>query len=201
MIQPDHLAVVAETLEAGVAHVEAALGVSMQPGGQHGFMGTHNRLMGLGPGFYLEVIAIDPAAARPPYPRWFNLDNFKGPPRLASWVCRTDDMDAALAAAPDGSGRPMQAARGNLRWQMAIPDDGCWPLGGAFPGLIQWDGPAHPSDRLPDNGCRLSQLQIATPDVGALTTAVPQMPQVSVADGPLAITAMIETPQGPRRLC
>ena len=101
MIQPDHLAVVAETLEAGVAHVEAALGVSMQPGGQHGFMGTHNRLMGLGPGFYLEVIAIDPAAARPPYPRWFNLDNFKGPPRLASWVCRTDDMDAAQRLPPE----------------------------------------------------------------------------------------------------
>ena len=38
----------------------------MVPGGKHAFMGTHNCLLGLGPGFYLEVIAIDRTPRRRP---------------------------------------------------------------------------------------------------------------------------------------
>ncbi|NKB27727.1 MAG: VOC family protein [Rhodobacteraceae bacterium] len=199
-MQPDHLAVVAETLEAGVAHVEEALGVAMVPGGRHDFMGTHNRLLGLGPGFYLEVIAIDPDANPPPYPRWFNLDGFTGAPRLANWICRTGDLDAALAAAPSGAGRPMDAARGDLKWRMAIPADGCLPFDGAFPGLIEWAGAAHPSDRLPENGCRMTRLEIMTPDHAALGNALPAMPNVVLAAGPLALRVKIDTPNGPRVL-
>ena len=45
----DHIAVSATTLEERAAAVEAALGVTLEPGGRHGFMGTHNRLLRLGP--------------------------------------------------------------------------------------------------------------------------------------------------------
>ena len=68
MLRFDHIAISAQTLEDGVAAVEAALGVKMAGGGQHPHMATHNRLLGLGD-LYLEVIAIDPAAPAPAWPR------------------------------------------------------------------------------------------------------------------------------------
>ena len=59
MLVLDHIAVAATDLAAGAQAVEAKLGLTLQHGGQHPHMGTHNRLMSLGPD-YLEVIAIDP---------------------------------------------------------------------------------------------------------------------------------------------
>ena len=50
MLVLDHIAVAAETLAEGAAHVEAALGVELSDIGVHDRMGTHNRLLGLGPG-------------------------------------------------------------------------------------------------------------------------------------------------------
>ena len=123
----DHLAVSAGALAEGVAHVEDALGVRLSTGGQHPAMGTHNRLLRLGD-VYLEVIAIDPFATPPGRPRWFDLNNFTGPPRLTNWIARCADLDAALALAPPGSGTPMALARGDLAWRMAVPDDGRLPL-------------------------------------------------------------------------
>lgn len=78
MLELDHLAVAAETLEDGREAVETALGVRLQPGGQHPHFGTHNMLLGLEDGLYLEVISIDPAAPKPGYARWFDLDRFEG---------------------------------------------------------------------------------------------------------------------------
>lgn len=70
----DHIVVAARSLEEGSAWVEAALGVKMLPGGKHALMGTHNRVLSIGNGRYLEVIAIDPEAPPPARPRWFGLD-------------------------------------------------------------------------------------------------------------------------------
>ncbi len=133
----DHLAVSARTLEDGVAAVEAVLGVRLAGGGQHPHMATHNRLLGLGD-IYLEVIAADPAAPRPAWPRWFDLDRFAGRPRLTNWICACDDLDAAVAEAPPGTGVPVDLQRGDYRWRMAVPADGRLPFDGCFPALIQW---------------------------------------------------------------
>ena len=97
----DHIAVSAETLGEGVAYVEDALGVRLAAIGHHPHMATHNRLLGLGD-LYLEVIAADPDAPQPDWPRWFDLDHFSGPPRLTNWVARTNDLAAALATALPG---------------------------------------------------------------------------------------------------
>ena len=55
----DHLVVAGETIEEASDHIEQALGVSLQKGGKHEKFGTHNRLLGLRNGLYLEAIAVD----------------------------------------------------------------------------------------------------------------------------------------------
>ncbi len=56
----DHLVVACADLAQGDAWVRSTLGVPSQPGGKHVLMGTHNRLLKLGPRMYLELIAVDP---------------------------------------------------------------------------------------------------------------------------------------------
>ena len=202
MLQLDHLAISAGRLENGIAAVEAALGVPMSGGGKHPAMGTHNRLLGLGD-LYLEVIAIDPDAAAPPRPRWFDLDRFSGPTRLTNWIVACDDMDAALAAGPLGWGKAMALSRGDYRWKMAVPDDGCLPFDGVFPALIQWQGALHPAPALPETSLTLHRLEIRHPRAATLRLALAGLndPRVVVLDGPApSLRAVIDTPNGPRIL-
>ena len=200
MLRLDHLAVCCTALNEGSAAVEAALGLPMVAGGKHAHMGTHNRLMRLGD-LYLEVVAIDPDAPAPPWPRWFDLDRFSGPARLTNWVAACDDLDMALARAPAGAGVATDLARGDLRWRMGVPADGRLPYGGAFPGLIQWQG-VHPVTRLADSGARLLRLEVTHPDADALRVALADFPDARVVTGPgpLALRALIDTPQGQRWL-
>jgi hypothetical protein len=203
MLHLDHIAVSAGTLAEGAAWVEAALGVPLEPGGQHPYMATHNRLLGLGD-LYLEVIAADPAQPAPAWPRWFDLDHFVGAPRLTNWIARCDDLDAEVAAAPPGVGRPVSLARGAYRWRMAVPKDGILPLGGLQPALIQWQGPAHPATALPDRGVRLRRLELTLPEAPALRAALKGRlddPRLAISDGATAsLRAEFDTPQGMRAL-
>lgn len=199
MLTFDHIAISALTLDEGVAAVEAALGVPLAGGGQHPHMATHNRLLGLGD-LYLEVIAADPSAPAPAWPRWFDLDRFSGPPRLTNWVARCDDLAKALAAAPPGSGTPLALSRGPYRWQMAVPADGRLPYDGAFPALIRWQGPHHPTQALPESGVRLTRLEIAHPQAQALRAALSLTdPRLQIVEGPAkALRATFSTPHGER---
>ena len=195
----DHLAVAGETLEAAVAHVEAALGVEMGPGGQHVHFGTHNRLIGLEEGLYLEAIAIDPSAGGLAYPRWFALDDFRGPPRIGNWICRVDDLEAALRAVPEGAGRPVDLARGDLRWRMAVPETGMLPYDNCAPALMQWEGEAHPTQRLDASGCRLVTLTVQHPQAETLAAALAPVftdARVVFEVGTPALSARFDTPAG-----
>lgn len=157
----DHLAITAPCLEAGVEFVRRSLGVSPQVGGAHPRMGTHNHLLKLGERLYLEVIAVDPQAPRPNRPRWFRLDapDPAQPIRLAAWIARTDDIQAAAGASPVPLGRVEAMSRGPLSWLITIPADGSLPLDGLAPTLIQWSAGGHPADMLKDSGCSLVRLE------------------------------------------
>ncbi|PID36787.1 MAG: polyphosphate kinase [Rhodobacterales bacterium] len=168
----DHLAIACETLEEGRAFAERALGVALQPGGKHDHFGTHNMLLGLQDGIYLEVIAIDPDAPDPGRRRWFDLDDFHGPPRLTHWICQTGDMAATLRAAPGGMGAVDDLRRGDLCWQMASGEGGRLPFDAAFPALIAWGDSPHPSTRLPSSGLRLQELTVLHPQAAALQAAL-----------------------------
>lgn len=203
MLRLDHLAVSALTLTDGVEAVEAALGVSLAVGGQHAHMSTHNRLLGLGD-IYLEVIATDPAATAPTWPRWFDLDHFTGTPRLTNWIASCDDLDAELALSPAGTGKPVALSRGDLHWRMAVPADGRLPYDGCFPALISWQGPRHPAALLPDVGVRLANLEIAHPEAVTLAKALATRisdPRISFVYGPQkSMRATFFTPSGKRSL-
>lgn len=196
MWELDHLAVAAETLDEGVSYLQAAMGVALSSGGRHAHMATHNRVLGLGPKDYLEVIAIDPQAEPVPHPRWFRLDEFRGRPRLTNWICRVPDLAKALAMAPSAAGTAVDLARGDYRWRMAVPANGRLPYGDCFPALIEWAG-VRPQDRLPDVNCRLIRLEVAHPDADILRDLVPLRDQrVVFVAGAVALRATLATPRG-----
>ncbi|MGB7316451.1 MAG: VOC family protein [Planktotalea sp.] len=164
----DHLAVSGESRDAARAHIEEALGIPMQAGGEHARFGTHNHLMGLKNGLYLEAISIDPNAPAPDRPRWFDIDNFSGPPRLTNWICSVGDMKAACAKWPD-AGDAIALERGDLRWQMAVPASGALPFDGMFPPLIEWAGTLHPASMLTPTDVSFKMLTICHPKAEALS--------------------------------
>ena len=203
----DHLTVTAPSLAAGVAYVEARLGVALQPGGTHPRMGTHNALLRLGDRLFLEVIAVDPAAPAPGRPRWFDLDRPGDEPRLAAWVARSDDIAATAAASPVPLGQAQPMSRGTLNWLISIPDDGSRPLDGILPMLIQWQSGCHPADSLPDAGCYLVSLAgrhphatLASEVLHAIGFAGDYTVTLPPPDTPPHLVAHIQTPQGLRQL-
>ncbi|EEW59717.1 VOC family protein [Tritonibacter mobilis] len=196
----DHFAIAANTLAEATAHVEEALGVPLQPGGEHAVFGTHNRLLGLADGLYLEAIAIDPEATPQRQPRWFDLDRFEGAARITNWICRSSDLDSTLAALPVDAGAPVSLTRGDLSWQMAVPNSGILPYDNIFPALIQWQGP-HPAPRLTQQGCSLRRLVVSHPEAQALAELLPlDDARVVFEPGPAALRAEIDTPHGLRHL-
>jgi Glyoxalase-like domain len=202
-VRLDHLAVTCGDLAQGAAHVENSLGVLLQPGGQHARYSTHNWLLSLGPGEYLEVIAPDPTAPKPKHPVWFGLGQATTP-RLGNWIVRVPDLAAALQTATPEAGEGVALERGDLKWCIAVPPDGTMPLGGAFPTLIEWQGTAaHPSTRLTDLGIRLTGLDISHPNAAYLSETIAQSlndPRIRFHAGPLSLQATFSTPHGPRTL-
>lgn len=212
----DHLVVACAQLDDGVAWVESRLGVRPQPGGRHEAMGTHNALLRLGAGCYLEVIAVDPDGTPPARPRWFGLDEpatrekLEQSPALITWVVRCESLAAACARVPD-LGDIIAMSRGDLRWQIAVPEDGTLPWSGVLPAAIQWnegddgaDGaPPHPAARLPDSGCELLTLDLMHPAAvlgsGGLLGLFRELRvvgPVNLRPGPVSLAATIRTPAG-----
>jgi len=204
-VEPDHLVVVTHDLRQGCDWVEERLGARPQAGGKHVAMGTHNALLSLGKRFYLEVIAVDPDGVKPERPRWFDLDEprmraaIAEGPHLAHWAARTGDIDAAAARLPD-LGVPTPMARGDLAWRITIPDDGHRPGRGLVPTLIQWPDARHPTDNLPDSGCRLVAIAGEHPEPAVVraelaTLGLSETMKVTYGKSP-RIAAMIRTAQG-----
>jgi hypothetical protein len=202
--QIDHLVISAGDLEQGRDWAETLLGVEFGPRGEHQDMGTENRLVAMtrpdGEKAYLEVIAPDPQAQRPDSPRWFDLDNFGGPPKLTNWVVSCPDLEEAWELAPANVGRIMSFQRGDYAWRMIVPETGILPFDNCFPALIEWHS-AHPVPKLPDPGLRFRRLKIAHPDAEGLRAVlapfVSAMENVRIVQAQTpALTAEIGTDSG-----
>ncbi len=202
----DHLVVAAQSLETGVSWVEERVGVRATPGGKHVAMGTHNALVGLGPRCYLEVIAVDPSAAAPARPRWFDLDEPRMRARLAEgpalihFVERTRHIDDDAQACGADLGEILTMQRGEFTWRITVPPDGHLEARGLVPTLIQWSTPEHPADRLPDRGVRVVALAGEHPDPAPVRATLAKLGlsdalKVTYGQSP-RLAAMLRTPRG-----
>lgn len=211
MPQLDHLAVIAPSLSEGVAHVRECLGLDMPFGGRHPEMGTINHLLRLGEDVFLEVIAIDPEAARPSYPRWFGLDDvarvrsdWDAGRRLRTWVSRTSELDATLAKHAPRLGVRRRVSRGDRTWSFGVREDGSLPLDGLAPCLIDWGERGCPAADMPELGARLSSFAAEHPDPAAAERVCRDLGLegiVAFRHGPrFRYETVIETPHGPRVL-
>ncbi len=207
----DHIVVTAPDLAVGVKYVSDTLGVAMQPGGEHPQMATHNWLLRLGDAAFLEVIAPNPAAPRPPRRRWYALDDQTPAtlPRLAGWVARAADARGVAVAASESLGHVESLQRGALRWLLTVPPDGSLPMGGAAPMVIEWQNEGgHIARGLHDAGCSLRALHLYHPEAHRLEAVLRSIgfDDRAVVVSPLPagelpyLLAEIETPGGPRRL-
>ena len=211
----DHLVYGVPELAAGVARLEALLGVAAAPGGRHEGRGTHNALLALGADSYIEIIAPDPAQPTPPAPRPFGLDRLTQP-RLVTFAVHAAGHQAGAAPADPaqrlGQWRRLAATRGydpgpvgaggrrrpdgaELRWYLCQHAE--LPFGGVVPFLIDWGTTRSPAATAAA-GCHLLELEAAHPEpaavraaLGALQVAVP------VLQGPApALRATLATPRG-----
>ncbi len=205
----DHLAVVASSLSEGCEYVKDCLGIDIPFGGEHPHMGTHNCLAKLGDDEFLEIIAINPDAPQPSHARWFNLDNHGNrAPYLAHWIARTDSLADAMEFLPAEVGTPKTCSRGDLSWQLTVPDDGTFAFGGAFPSVIEWPMRPFPGAGMQEVGCKLMSLRLLHPHAPVLQQALQPVLEKTVFNDRIQVmqadrvklSAEIKTPVGIRTL-
>jgi hypothetical protein len=216
-LQLDHLVVAARTLDEGARFIAEKLGIETVEGGAHVLMRTHNRLLNLWGGAYLEVIAVDPDAApvETPRPRLFALDDaalrlrLAEGPQLVHWVARVSRpklLTRWQAQYPGRIASVVGMSRGASTWNLTVPDDGAFPswqgIGeGLLPSLIQWDSPRHPSDTLPPTGIALKSLTGFHPRANLVAEQLAwlgasHLMRIEVTEGAPVLVAEFELPDG-----
>jgi len=206
-LRVDHLVyVVPGALADACADFEARSGVRPQLGGRHDGLGTHNALVGLGGGRYLELLCRDPAQPDPPR-TWMAIDSISDAPRLVTWAALRSDLDRAVTAARKAGydpGTPRRFRRqtpsgSEVRWALScshysepLPGDG------AVPFLIWWDSDT-PAAAAPQ-GCTLISLHAETNQPHGLA---PMLEAVGLTAGEFVRTgeatrlvAVLDTPKG-----
>ncbi len=198
----DHLVYAAPDLDAACAELEVRLGVRPSPGGHHTGRGTHNALLDLGDGAYLEVIGPDPDQPEPARPRGFGIDTL-ALARLVTWAAKAPDIEQRVARAKGAGYDPgtvqamsrMRPDGVNLAWKLTLRDE--LAADGLVPFLIDWGDTPHPSATA-TKGCRLVTFRAEHPrpsEVVLLLEAIGE--RLEVREGPHPrLIAEIACPRG-----
>ncbi len=200
----DHIIYATADLDACSAELGDRLGVGFAPGGQHLGIGTHNQLLSLGDGVYLEIIGPDPSQPEPPRPRPFGIEDLDGQAgRLASFACKASglvDVVADARAKGYDPSDPFEMSRDTpdgrtLRWSLAMHHEGSGD--GLIPSLIDWGDTPSPATTSP-TGCSLLGLEAIHPDPDTITAALKILDvDLRVSRGPQpTLIATINSPAG-----
>lgn len=195
----DHIVYGVPALESAAATLEKRLGVRPEAGGKHEGFGTHNALLSLGVGFYLELIAPDPEQPAPDRPRPFGLDTLRVP-RLVGWAARADRLPERIARARQRGYDPGEVlamsratpAGARLAWSLSYRPEPAG--GGVVPFLIDCETP-HPSASAPA-GCGLAGFRAEHPEPGPVRAALDAL-DVELELGAGAAAALIAVLEGP----
>jgi hypothetical protein len=200
----DHIIYAHPDLDAAVSAIEDRFGVRAAGGGQHPGRGTHNKVLGLGPQTYLEIIAPDPTQSEPSEPRPYGVEGItRG--QLVGWALACEDIEKAVARARSRGFDPGEAVDGQrvsptgtlLQWRVSRNAQ----TGGLVPFLINWGETSHPAvDAAP--GLVLLSVHLEHPEPGLLTTALEAVGadvDVHQASKP-ALVARIGGPRGEQEL-
>lgn len=200
----DHLVLAVPDLVAAMDRIESDWGVRPAMGGKHVGRGTHNALLSLGDGPYLELIAQDPEQEPGAASARFGVDQLTGP-LLRTWAMKAPDIEALVARARAAGYDPGDISAmsralpggGLLEWKLTSKAG----LAGVLPFLIDWGNSPHPSRTSPA-GCTLVSLTIEHPDPAEIRRALAALEiDVPVFEGPEPrLHAEIATPNGLKSL-
>ena len=160
----DHVILGINDLQRGVAAFTRLTGVAPQFGGEHPGRGTHNALVSLGDGHYLEIIA--PISSRPDSTLTELLVLNQLTP--IGWALHTLDIGRLVARLRSNGFNVSNPTAGSrqrpdgtvLKWQAAGVEDSTLTVA---PFFIEWAaGAPHPSTSSPA-GCHLSDLHLVEP--------------------------------------
>jgi hypothetical protein len=199
----DHLVYAVLDLEDGVEALAQQLGVRPEFGGKHTGRGTHNALISLGRGKYLEVIAPDPDQPPPADARPFGLDNLHEP-GLVAWAIAVNDITTRAQLSREAGydpGAVMAMSRrlpdgGELRWHLTLRLVGM--RGGLVPFLIEWESAENHPSRTAPGGCSLVDLTAEHPRPDEISRQLAALGvDLPLAEAPrAALIATIEGPNG-----
>lgn len=222
----DHLVMGARTLDEGRHWLSERLGVDLQTGGAHVGLGTHNCLLNLGGGNYLELIAPDPSQPEPTMiddhgrsvrrPLPFGMGDptvqalLAERPRLLHFVMRTSQLEAAMASVDYDCGEVVSMRRGDLHWKVGMRKQGMPQLRGdspaychvgpafVLPVFIDWGNTPHPASTLELRGVTFERLHIAAPSRFLVRLAgIDHDPRIRLVDAESAtLAAELLTPNG-----
>ena len=175
-VKIDHIILGINDLERGVEEFSRLTGVRPAFGGEHPGRGTHNAVASLGNGTYIEILAPNPADAKPADPTE-GISGLAGMATLTpiGWALSTVDLAAVKKSAEAGGVTTTQVRPGarklpdgpTLEWMtvgVAAPAHDWAPF------FIQWTNPALQPSHTAPTGCTLTSVSLADPSPDALKT-------------------------------
>lgn len=198
----DHLVYCVPDLHQAMKIFSEKCGVEVVYGGQHLSIGTHNALLNIGNGAYLEFLAIDPSNTNIQGSRWMGMDLIDQP-TFTRWAIKTNNLeqDTTILKKVNAemgnifAGSRKKADGSTLNWAMALPL--ALPEVEILPFMIDWKDSIHPTATLA-TGCQLLTLgathptpELVQPTLNALGTNLKVK-----KDSKAKLYARIQTPMG-----
>lgn len=198
----DHLVYCVPDLGKSMQELSELMGAKIFYGGQHQTLGTHNALLNLGNGAYLELLAIDEKNTAIPPPRWMGIDFFEKA-MITRWAIKSNDLASDVAILKKANPKMGEVFAGSrkradgtlLSWEMVKPL--ATPVVEILPFMVNWKGSVHPTQSLPDI-CKLVEIRAIHPQPDMMASTLNSLNvAIELKLGKVAsLQAIIETPNG-----